>query len=165
MAIPVVAWSSLTDAELDELDQQLGRERQRRRIPQQMDQLQQQQLELVGTLPGQPWRQPNGATEAYPKGWRVSHKGKEWESLTPFNAWEPGADPNGNLWKDLTTVPTAGQWTPGASVTVGQVLSYQGVQYRVIQAHTTSVGWEPPAVPALWARVATATPGTTANRT
>jgi len=36
------------------------------------------------------WVQPTGATDAYPLGARVTHVGKDWESNTPANVWEPG---------------------------------------------------------------------------
>ena len=42
-------------------------------------------------------------------------------------------------------------WKPGIRVEVDERYSYQGVTYTVVQAHTTQVGWEPPAVPALFA--------------
>jgi hypothetical protein len=41
-------------------------------------------------------------------------------------------------------------WEAGIAVTVGQVWSYQNVNYTVLQSHTTQLGWEPPNVPALW---------------
>ena len=37
-----------------------------------------------------PWKQPLGAHDAYPKGFRVVHNGQEWESDIPDNVWEPG---------------------------------------------------------------------------
>ena len=36
------------------------------------------------------WRQPTGATDAYPKGAKVSHNSKHWVSNTENNVWEPG---------------------------------------------------------------------------
>lgn len=36
------------------------------------------------------WKQPQGAHDAYPKGWRVKHNGKIWWSTIPANVWEPG---------------------------------------------------------------------------
>ena len=32
--------------------------------------------------------------------------------------------------------------------------------YKCLQAHTSQVGWEPPAVPALWVVINTSSPGT-----
>ena len=37
-----------------------------------------------------PWVQPVGATDAYKKGDRVTHKDKTWESTVDNNVWEPG---------------------------------------------------------------------------
>lgn len=36
------------------------------------------------------WRQPVGATDAYIKGYQVSHVGKYWVSEIDGNVWEPG---------------------------------------------------------------------------
>lgn len=36
------------------------------------------------------WVQPLGATDAYMKGDKVSHKGKHWVSSIDNNVWEPG---------------------------------------------------------------------------
>ena len=59
------------------------------------------------------------------------------------------------LYTIKRTVPDTGveQWQAGITVKVGDVLEHEGVSYRVVQAHTTQVGWEPPAVPALWSQV------------
>ncbi|WP_225878300.1 M28 family peptidase [Spongiactinospora rosea] len=43
------------------------------------------------------------------------------------------------------------EWEAWKSYTAGQVVTYQGVSYRCLQAHTSLPGWEPPNVPALWA--------------
>lgn len=39
---------------------------------------------------GEPWRQPQGAHDSYPKGALVTHKGKTWVSDIDGNVWEPG---------------------------------------------------------------------------
>ncbi len=52
-------------------------------------------------------------------------------------------------------------WQPNTPYAVNQLASYNGTNYRCIQAHTSLTGWEPPVVPALWSPVtgsATATP-------
>ncbi len=41
-------------------------------------------------------------------------------------------------------------WTTDVSYTVGEIVSYSGVNYICIQAHTSEAGWQPPNVPALW---------------
>lgn len=37
-----------------------------------------------------PWRQPQGAEEAYPLGAKVSHGGRRWVSGLDGNVWQPG---------------------------------------------------------------------------
>ena len=64
--------------------------------------------------------------------------------------WTPDVTPA--LWKIHRTdtgdeIPV---WIPGISVNVDEVFSYDDTNYRVIQAHTTQEGWEPPNTPALW---------------
>ena len=48
--------------------------------------------------------------------------------------------------------PGGTAWTEGASYTVGQIVNYQGRQYRCLQAHTVYVGagWTPASSPTLW---------------
>ena len=41
-----------------------------------------------GTVPA--WRQPQGAHDAYPSGFRVTHEGQTWQSNVDANVWEPG---------------------------------------------------------------------------
>jgi len=41
-------------------------------------------------------------------------------------------------------------WAPGVAYSVNDQVTYNGVVYRCIQAHTSLTGWEPPNVPALW---------------
>ena len=36
------------------------------------------------------WRQPTGVTDAYTKGYKVSHNGEHWISDVDDNVWEPG---------------------------------------------------------------------------
>ena len=38
------------------------------------------------------WRQPTGATDAYPMGAKVSHNGKRWVSQIDANTTEPGTN-------------------------------------------------------------------------
>ncbi|MCP2323726.1 chitin-binding protein [Hamadaea flava] len=44
-------------------------------------------------------------------------------------------------------------WAAGKAYKIGDVVTYNGVSYRCIQAHTALVGWEPPSTPALWSKV------------
>lgn len=60
-----------------------------------------------------------------------------------------------------------GPWAPSVWYNVGDTVTYNGVAYQTIQAHTSQVGWEPPYVPALWGSVngPTNTPGPTSTPT
>ncbi|WP_113704834.1 carbohydrate-binding protein [Nonomuraea lactucae] len=50
------------------------------------------------------------------------------------------------------TQPGATSWKAGTAYAVGARVTYAGVAYRCLQAHTAQTGWEPPAAPSLWAR-------------
>jgi hypothetical protein len=53
-----------------------------------------------------------------------------------------------------TTPPGSGTtWAAGHAYRVGDVVTYAGISYRCLQAHTAQTGWEPPIVPALWQRL------------
>ena len=74
-------------------------------------------------------------------------------------AFTPGA-PTPGLWqltppttRPTTAPPATGTWAVGTAYKPGDVVTYNGVSYRCLQAHTAIAGWEPPNVPALWARV------------
>jgi len=49
--------------------------------------------------------------------------------------------------QDMLTPPV---WKAGLSVEVDDLYFHNGVIYRVVQAHDTQIGWEPPTVPALF---------------
>jgi hypothetical protein len=49
-------------------------------------------------------------------------------------------------------------WQPNTAYAVGALVTFNGQEYRCIQAHTSEVGWEPPNVPALWAPVSGGSP-------
>jgi hypothetical protein len=53
------------------------------------------------------------------------------------------------------TTPPAGvtTWVAGHAYKAGDVVTYNGVQYKCLQAHTSIVSWEPPNTPALWQRL------------
>ncbi|WP_433243608.1 carbohydrate-binding protein [Streptosporangium sp. CA-135522] len=53
-----------------------------------------------------------------------------------------------------TTPPNGGgTWKAGTNYKAGDQVTYGGVTYRCLQAHTAYAGWEPPNVPALWQRL------------
>ena len=47
----------------------------------------------------------------------------------------------------------ATQWKPFTDYAVGDLVTYQGVTYRVLEAHTSLPGWEPTALPNLFEKV------------
>ncbi|MER7724601.1 carbohydrate-binding protein [Streptomyces sp. NPDC096323] len=64
----------------------------------------------------------------------------------PTDPTDPPTDPT-----DPPTGP-GGSWAAGVLYNAGDRVTYGGVAYRCLQAHTALTGWEPPNVPALWAR-------------
>jgi chitinase len=58
-----------------------------------------------------------------------------------------------------------GPWAPNVAYAVNDTVTYNGIVYYCIQAHTSQTGWEPPNVPALWGVVGTPTPGGGATAT
>ena len=45
-----------------------------------------------------------------------------------------------------------GPWAPNVAYAVNDTVTYSGIVYYCIQAHTSQTGWEPPNTPALWAK-------------
>ncbi|GII60803.1 hypothetical protein Skr01_08880 [Sphaerisporangium krabiense] len=72
-------------------------------------------------------------------------------SLTPGAA--VAASPTAIVAKtsSSTVAAAAAAWAPNTAYTAGTIVSYNGQDYRCVQAHTSLPGWEPPNVPALWA--------------
>src|SRR6185436_6633648 len=54
---------------------------------------------------------------------------------------------------------------PNVAFAVSDTVTYNGVVYKCLQAHTSQVGWEPPNVPALWTPIGTPTQGGGATAT
>lgn len=94
----------------------------------------------------------------------VSHGERVWESTHPgLNHWEPGTEGvDWRMWRDVTDVvfpPEVDPETPegpdewdgqGVEYAVGDLVTFDGVVYRVLQAHTSQPGWTPDAVPAMF---------------
>ena len=51
-------------------------------------------------------------------------------------------------------------WEADTKYAAGDRRRHDGKVYKCLQAHTSQVGWEPPAVPALWVVVNVSSPGT-----
>ena len=111
--------------------------------------------EATGLYP--PYRQPAGAHDCYPLGARVSADGKNYASLHPANVWHPTTQHPG-LWREVPTAefeplpdePAAPAWEVGKAYVIGDLAVYNGVTYKVIQAHTSAAHWPPDAVASLY---------------
>ena len=95
------------------------------------------------------WVQPVGAHDAWPVGALVSHAGHVWRNTAGVvNVWEPGADGPVPTWTrtddgeggDGVDVPL---WRAGVNYITGEVVAYEGADYRVIQDHTSADHWRP----------------------
>lgn len=59
-----------------------------------------------------------------------------------------------------------GAWAPNTAYAVNDTVTYGGCTYKVLQAHTSLTGWEPPVVPALFQQLSCGTvPSSTPTRT
>lgn len=61
--------------------------------------------------------------------------------------WTPDVTPA--LWSVLAVDPD-GNWTVGVAYAVGDIVLYDAVEYRCLQAHTGQAGWEPSVAATLW---------------
>jgi hypothetical protein len=52
---------------------------------------------------------------------------------------------------NVVEVAGATEWQEGVAYVKGDVRTYESVEYKCLQGHTSQVGWQPPNVPALWA--------------
>ena len=96
----------------------------------------------VGTLReyyGSTYRAIQGHTTQ--EGWQPPNVPALWESVNEET--EPTTEPD----TGPTLHPT---FEAGIDVVVGDVYVYEGIHYRVMQAHTTADHWSPPAAPSLW---------------
>ena len=96
---------------------------------------------------------PSGAHDAYSEGDRVTFEGSVWRSLIDGNVWSPdelmhswfregvsGEQSNTSPEEESSGIP----WEPGKALSAGDVVTYNGSNYTVVQGHTTQRGWEPP---------------------
>ena len=88
-----------------------------------------------------PWKQPLGAHDAYPKGFRVVHNGQEWESDIPDNVWEPSV----HGWSKLSDEEEIPEWTQptGAhdAYPAGAIVTHNGKTWE--NTHGDGNVWEP----------------------
>ncbi|WP_420733184.1 hypothetical protein [Brevibacterium luteolum] len=147
--------SDATDEQLETHRRAIVAEQERRRIKanaeKQVTELNAAYLAASGVEPGQAWRQPTGAHDAYPADWSVTHNGKTWVSLTPANVWEPGV----SGWREEAQEEAgAPEWVPptGAhdAYNRGDLVSFQGSLYRsTIDGNV----WSPTDYPQGWKKV------------
>lgn len=91
-------------------------------------------------------------------------EGEAYEALAALPEFAEYVDPNREAVEELLPILTDEQaeqvtnlyptWEAGVAYKVGERVQHGGKLYRCVQAHTSQVGWEPPAVPALWVRTA-----------
>ncbi|GAB3042289.1 carbohydrate-binding protein [Sediminivirga luteola] len=108
------------------------------------------------------WVQPARAHDAYRDGDVVLYDGRVYRSLIDGNAWSPDVYPGGWLLitehddaageDDDHQEPDPGPltWEPGRAYSIGELVVYSGVVYRVVQAHQSAEHWLPPEQPALY---------------
>ena len=60
---------------------------------------------------------------------------------------DPGPSPSPTA---TSTGSPGGTWAAGTAYRAGDAVTYGGLGYMCLQAHTAQAGWEPPNVPALW---------------
>ena len=87
-------YTALTESELQEIFNAVTEETSRRNLItaaiSREPILQTGYLTALGRADGEEYVAPTGAHDAYPLGWKVTHDGKTWVSLTAANVWEPG---------------------------------------------------------------------------
>lgn len=144
-----------TDEELQRYAAAIKAEQDRRRIKrtaeQQVADLNLAYLSASGLEPGQEWRQPTGAHDAYPEGWEVDHNGKTWVSTTPSNVWEPGV----SGWREVVeegAAPPEYVAPTGShdAYQAGDRVTFDGAVWESVLDGNT---WSPAAYPAGWKRV------------
>lgn len=175
MELENIDLTGVETAELLALSRRIEQEYSRRRVleeaPAQAEGLAKSYLEASGRLAeadaeGNPpatvpeYVQPLGAHDAYPLGTFVTQDGKIYRSLHSGNVWEPKLHPD--LWEEVNAedvppqpeTPPAPDWGVGKAYKVGDLLTYKGTVYRIVQAHTSAAHWTPDTVPALYKAVA-----------
>lgn len=91
------------------------------------------------------WQQPQGAHDAYALGRIVEHNGELYISDVEANVWEPPQQ-----WSVYTPTAPVEEWAVDTAYAVDDVVSYNGVEYTCISAHTSSAGQEPDVAGTLW---------------
>lgn len=76
------------------------------------------------------------------------------ESPDPTPTASPSPTPTKTPTKAPTSAPPAAKaWAPYTDYKAGDLVSYKKATYRVLEAHTSLPGWQPPKVPQLFAKL------------
>ena len=171
--------TALTDSELTDLQAAIRAEQDRRRAEPHVDSARAELvsgLRDAGTVTGPPAATPETPADEVPAwtspgtdhlamyllGDVVAHSGRIWESRHPgLNHWEPGSTGvDWRIWLDITSAEEPGEpadpdapaaWDPqGHAYETGDLVTYQGVVYEVVQEHTSQPGWTPDTLPSLY---------------
>lgn len=150
----MVALTEVPDAELEQYRKAIVAEQNRRETlanaGRAMDDIARSVLAAQGQADGGVWVQPTDATNAYPKGWTVTHGGKTWVSLTPANVWQPGV----SGWREIVEDGGAPEWVAPTGThdayQAGDHVMFEGAEYvSLIDANT----WSPTDYPQGWEAV------------
>lgn len=95
-----------------------------------------------GLLIASPWKQPQGAHDAYPKGSLVYHGDRMRWSTTDANVWEPGVSGWHDVPEDPNAVPQWVQPTGGHDAySAGAEVMHNNKRW--LNAHGDGNVWEP----------------------
>lgn len=139
--------TAMTDEQLAEQAQRIEAERMRRAVltdaEQRTDAMCLEYLRASGRENGGPWEAPLGFLGAYPRGWRVTHDGRTYESVDPGTV----AAPPGDGW---TAVPAGAElidFWEDREYEAGEQVRDAG---RIWTATTTAHGARPSEFPGGW---------------
>lgn len=91
------------------------------------------------------------ANEPVSVGMQRTYGGKTYRAVQSHvtqSDWQPPNVPA--LWEEVVETSPTGEWAVGVAYQIDDEVTYQGITYRCRQAHTSQIGWQPPAVLALW---------------
>ena len=108
----------------------------------------------------------DGKEKAYIEGYRYVPEGQTWTRFDGVEFQGPMIAPAINYDRLMINVALDylddeqaesvsvlfEDWAPHVQFAVDDRRKYDGLLYKCVQAHTSQIGWEPPNVPALWAR-------------
>lgn len=144
---------SVSDTELRQLKRMIDTELDRRQTlataEKQATELNTAYLAAAGVEPGQEWKQPTSAVDAYPNDWEVTFEGKTFVSLTPANVWQP---PNG--WREVVEGGGVPEYVAptGAhdAYNTGDHVMFEGAEYVALQ---DGLVWSPAEYPQGWEQI------------